>query len=52
MSGPLPATFIHAAIVTLCNELKDDAVSLVDAVAPPDFILNSPIGKSDGEVKI
>ncbi|KAL8175606.1 UNVERIFIED_CONTAM: acyl-Coenzyme A oxidase, partial [Gekko kuhli] len=30
--------------------LKDEAVALVDVVAPPDFILNSPIGRADGEL--
>uniref|UniRef100_A0A0B6ZWH1 Acyl-coenzyme A oxidase n=1 Tax=Arion vulgaris TaxID=1028688 RepID=A0A0B6ZWH1_9EUPU len=42
--------FIHEAILQLCQEIKPDAVSLVDAVAPPDFILNSPIGSSDGQI--
>ena len=31
-------------------QLKDEAVSLVDVLAPPDFILNSPIGHSNGKV--
>jgi len=31
--------------------LKDEAVALVDALAPPDFILNSPIGHSNGKVR-
>ena len=26
------------------------AVSLVDVIAPPDFILDLPVGMSDGEV--
>lgn len=33
------------------KQLKDDAVALVDVFAPPDFILNSPIGKASGEVR-
>lgn len=33
------------------RQLKDDAVALVDVIAPPDFILDSPIGRADGEVK-
>jgi Acyl-CoA oxidase len=32
--------------------MKCDAVALVDALAPPDFILNSPLGQSDGDVKL
>lgn len=31
-------------------ELKNDAVSLIDTIAPTDFILNSPLGMSDGNV--
>lgn len=31
-------------------QLKDDAVALVDILAPTDFILNSPIGQADGQV--
>uniref|UniRef100_A0A3P9L275 Acyl-coenzyme A oxidase n=1 Tax=Oryzias latipes TaxID=8090 RepID=A0A3P9L275_ORYLA len=34
----------------ICVQLKDDAVALVDVLAPPDFILNSPIGKADGQL--
>uniref|UniRef100_A0A673LP86 Acyl-CoA oxidase 3, pristanoyl n=1 Tax=Sinocyclocheilus rhinocerous TaxID=307959 RepID=A0A673LP86_9TELE len=50
-SGRQPVDFFHTAILTLCGQLKDDAVVLVDVIAPPDFILSSPIGKADGEVR-
>ena len=30
--------------------LKDDAVALVDTIAPTDFVLRSPLGKCDGEI--
>ncbi|XP_022101155.1 peroxisomal acyl-coenzyme A oxidase 3-like isoform X1 [Acanthaster planci] len=49
-SGSGPAHLIRDAILTLCSQLKDEAVALVDVFAPPDFILNSPIGASDGQV--
>uniref|UniRef100_A0A667ZVK8 Acyl-coenzyme A oxidase n=1 Tax=Myripristis murdjan TaxID=586833 RepID=A0A667ZVK8_9TELE len=49
-SGRKPAEMIQTAILTLCSQLKDEAVALVDVFAPPDFILNSPIGKADGEL--
>lgn len=33
------------------QQLKDDAVALVDVIAPPDFVLDSPIARADGEVR-
>ncbi|CAL1534858.1 unnamed protein product [Lymnaea stagnalis] len=50
LSGGDPPRLIREAILQLCLQLKPDAVSLVDAIAPPDFILNSPIGCSDGQI--
>lgn len=41
---------MKTGIIELLPILKDDAVSLVDAIAPNDFILNSPLGMSDGQV--
>lgn len=38
------------AILELLPQIKNEAVSLVDAIAPTDFILNSPLGMSDGNV--
>ncbi|XP_068679915.1 peroxisomal acyl-coenzyme A oxidase 3-like [Montipora foliosa] len=43
------ARIVRGAILSLCCELKDEAVALVDALAPPDFVLNSPIGHSNGK---
>lgn len=48
--GPKPTEFVRAGILKLCSEIKNDAVSLVDAMAPSDFILNSALGKSDGQI--
>ncbi|XP_076303568.1 peroxisomal acyl-coenzyme A oxidase 3 isoform X1 [Lasioglossum baleicum] len=42
--------FLRNGIIMLCKELVDDAVALVDVLAPPDFIINSPLGMADGEV--
>lgn len=49
-SGEQPGKTLEAAIVHLCAQLKDDAVALVDVIAPPDFILDSPIARADGEL--
>lgn len=41
---------LQQGVLELLPLIKTDAISLVDAIAPPDFILNSPLGMSDGEV--
>uniref|UniRef100_A0A1B0APT8 Uncharacterized protein n=1 Tax=Glossina palpalis gambiensis TaxID=67801 RepID=A0A1B0APT8_9MUSC len=42
------ADLIRMRLLSKCGELKDISVSVADALAPPDFALNSVIGKSDG----
>lgn len=39
------------SILELLPILKNEAITLVDAIAPTDFILNSPLGMSDGNVR-
>lgn len=41
---------LQNGILELLPILKNEAVALVDAIAPPDFIINSPLGMSDGKV--
>lgn len=51
-SGEAPTTLIQESVLVLCKSLKNDAIALIDAIAPPDFILNSVLGASDGQVGI
>ena len=39
---------ISDAVLELCAELKGECVGLVETLTPPDFILKSPIGHSNG----
>lgn len=42
--------YYKSGIIELISKIKDDAVGLIDAIAPPDFIMNNPLGMSDGEI--
>lgn len=49
-SGEAAKNLMREGILQLCRELKDDAVTLADVIAPPDVALNSVLGCSDGQV--
>lgn len=51
-SGDAFADTIRSELLNFCAKMKDSSVAIVDALAPPDFVLNSVIGKSDGLVSI
>lgn len=42
--------WIQNRLIDLCEQLRNDAVTLVDVFAPPDHILNSVLGVKDGKV--
>ena len=43
-------TKIHQSLLKTCKDLTPNAVTLADVLAPPDFVLNSILGNSDGQV--
>lgn len=51
-NGPLASVIVKGSVIDLCSSLKDEAVTLADAIVPPDFILNSVLGASNGRVSI
>ncbi|KAF5276539.1 hypothetical protein FQR65_LT03969 [Abscondita terminalis] len=48
--NPLFAQLIEESILLLCKELKNEAVSLVDVIAPFDDLMDSILGHSDGQM--
>lgn len=49
-TGDTFADTIRSQLLKSCEEIKDSSVSIADSLAPPDFALNSVLGKSDGLV--
>lgn len=44
--------WIQNRLIDLCDNLRNEAVTLVDVFAPPDHILNSVLGVRDGKVTL
>lgn len=49
-NGPSFVELIKGAILKLCNVIKPDVISVIDGLAPPDYVVNSILGKADGKV--
>ncbi|XP_053664148.1 peroxisomal acyl-coenzyme A oxidase 3 [Anopheles marshallii] len=47
---PNAMALLQQAVLDLLPNIKQNAIAIVDAIAPPDFIINSPLGMSDGDV--
>lgn len=43
--------WVQNRLIELCHELRNEAAALVDVFAPPDHVLNSVLGVSDGKVR-
>ncbi|CAH1121403.1 unnamed protein product [Ceutorhynchus assimilis] len=44
------SSIVKDSILHLCDALKPDFLGVIDGMAPPDFIVNSVLGKSDGKL--
>ena len=49
-SGSSTLKQIREHILALCGQLKDNSLSLVEVFAPPDWVLRSTLGRSDGNL--
>lgn len=49
--GPEFSEMVRSSLVKACEDIKLSAVAIADALSPPDYALNSVIGKSDGRVR-
>lgn len=50
LSNAQQSDAIKFGVLDLMKDIKDEAVAIIDAIAPSDFILNSPLGMSDGDI--
>mmetsp|Transcript_17772 Transcript_17772/g.17743 ORF Transcript_17772/g.17743 Transcript_17772/m.17743 type:complete len:483 (+) Transcript_17772:639-2087(+) len=41
---------VRDSIMRLCNELAEDSIRIIDALAPPDLVIGSVLGVSDGQI--
>lgn len=48
--GPEMVNVLRNALLRNCDIMKTYCVTIADALAPPDFILNSVIAKADGKL--
>lgn len=51
-TGAAFGNLIRQNLLDLCGKIKDMAVTIADAIAPPDWVLCSVLGKADGKVSV
>lgn len=49
-SGSSTLKNIREHILELCSKMKDNSLTLAEVLAPPDWVLRSSLGKSDGKL--
>ncbi|RZC33101.1 peroxisomal acyl-coenzyme A oxidase 3, partial [Asbolus verrucosus] len=47
---PAFSQLVKEGVLHMCSMIKNDVLAIIDAMAPPDFVLNSVLGKSDGKL--
>jgi acyl-CoA oxidase len=50
--SPTQISFIRSKVNDLCKIVRDQAIPLVDAFNYSDYIVNSPLGRKDGDVYV
>lgn len=50
--SPKQIEFIRAQTNVLCKRVRDQAIPLVDSFNLTDFMINSPLGRADGNVYV
>lgn len=48
---PMFSKLVREGVLEMCSVLKKNIVPIIDALAPPDYVLNSVLGRSDGKVR-
>ncbi|XP_056633775.1 peroxisomal acyl-coenzyme A oxidase 3-like [Diorhabda sublineata] len=48
--GPEFSQVFKDAVLDICKRLKPDALSVIDGLAPPDYVVHSVLGNSDGKL--
>lgn len=48
--SPEQCVVVRRAVTDMCKALRPEAVSLVDALGFPDFVLKAPVGAYDGDI--
>ncbi|CEJ01590.1 Putative Acyl-coenzyme A oxidase [Rhizopus microsporus] len=49
---PAQIEFVRASVNNLCKEVREQAIPLVDSFNLTDYIINSPLGRKDGNVYV
>ena len=46
---PTSGKFLRDSVISLCEEIGEASIGIIDAIAPEDICLGSALGNSDGQ---